>query len=343
MRGRSSPPPQNSAKPPAIVLGARGKVGSTITSLLRAQGYAPVPIDRAALASAAAAAAAFATAPPRTPLWVCTTTDALGDALLSLPEDRRADCIVLQNGVLGSELRAAGLGGATGGGGGGGIARRGCTRVALYLRAGAAGADIVSKDSWEDGGGRTLVRPGGAHSEHAARVLPGARVAATRSEFLAAQRDKLAWACSAWLLSSGGGGGSGQSSAPLLTLGEVARGSLGADLRALAAELAAAAAAAAEGEEEEEGGASRWEEDADERERCAAAVVAYCESIAGAVPSRALALREWPWRNGAVVRAANKAGVALPLHEAWCERAGVGAGGAGGVGGVGGVGGGRGA
>lgn len=317
--------------PPTIVLGARGNVGSTVTSLLQSKGFSTHSLvrqrrrqDAAGIAWPDLDADGCPLPPVNTPLWVCTTTDGLGDALLSIPEERRRDCIVLQNGVVAEELRAAGMQGGDGGGG--------CTRVVLYLRAGVA----CDSAAWEDGGGRTLVSPTGAHSEHAAMVLPGARVAsAEEGEFRRAARDKLAWACSAWLLSSAGGGGNG---APL-SLGEVADGELGQELRALAMELAPAAAAAVAAEE---GGDGRAAEDAffrqsssqEEREACADAVLAYCRSIAGAVPSRELALREWRWRNGAIVAAAAAAAAAeaglfdppaaaLPLHARWCERAGV--------------------
>lgn len=300
-------------------MGARGKVGSTITGLLRAKSFDPVvAVNR----GDDAASSAWRTLPPKTPVWLCTTTDALGDALEAVPSERLADCIVLQNGVVDDELRRAAerhrrrSSSAASPSSSSSSPLGEITRLMLYLRA----ADPAKDQPWEDGGGRTLVRPGGRHSEHAAAVLPGAAVARDRSEFLRAARDKLAWCCAAWLVSQGSGG---------LSLGEVvARKELREALRALAAEVADAAMASAAGEEEGdgEGGGVADEEDEQERLSCADAVLAYCASIPGAVPSRDLALREWRWRNGAVLRAAaaeRRLG-ALPLHAAWCERAGVG-------------------
>ncbi|KAG2499298.1 hypothetical protein HYH03_002876 [Edaphochlamys debaryana] len=48
------------------------------------------------------------------------------------------------------------------------------------------------------------------------------------------------------------------------------------------------------------------------------ALVGYSESIAAAVPSKEMALREFAWRNGALLRLAR-----TPLHCAWLRRAGV--------------------
>jgi hypothetical protein len=311
------PPPSNGATTAkrAIVLGARGKVGSTVTALLNVKGFQASPLVRRGRPSRPfddnVDADGGPLPPPGAPLWVCTTTDGLGSALLSVPEERRPDCIVLQNGVVTDELRGAGMG-----------ALGSTTRVVLYLRAGAAAAE---GDGWEDGGGRTLVSCSGLHREHAALVLPGARVAETPAEFARAARDKLAWACSAWLLSCGGVVGGEKARRPL-SLGEVAEGPLGDDLRALAMELAPAAAAAVKQENGVAAGGQGMEEETEEEERasCADAVVAYCLSIAAAVPSRELALREWRWRNGAVLRAAEALGGArLPMHARWCERAGV--------------------
>jgi hypothetical protein len=313
----SSSPPRPAKQQPAVVVGARGKVGGTIAGLLRAKSFDPVvAVNR----GDDAAASAFCALPPNTPVWLCTTTDALGDALEDVPTDRLDDCIILQNGVVDDELRRAAER----------HRRRSSsssssplelTRLMLYLRA----ADPKKDQPWEDGGGRTLVRPGGRHSEHAAAVLPGAAVARDRAEFLRAARDKLAWCCAAWLVSQGSGG---------LSLGEVvAKGELKEALRALAAEAAPAAMSAAAGEEEDDGGEDCGGVDEEQQERlaCADAVLAYCASIPGAVPSRDLALREWRWRNGAVLRAAaaeRRLG-ALPLHAVWCGRAGVGLDGAG--------------
>lgn len=319
---RPSAPQSSSKQAPVVVVGARGKVGSTVAGLLKANDRLVVAINRGD--DDDDTRAALAVLPPSTPIWVCTTTDALGAALLeTMPPDRLADCIVLQNGVVGDELRrAAAVATAAAASS---PEQRNPTRVMLYLRA----AD-PSDHPWEDGGGRTIVRPGGKHSEHAADVLPGgARVASSRAEYLRAARDKLAWCCAAWLVSQGSGGG--------LSLGEVAAGARGEELRALARELAPfamAAAASEEGEGDGEGvgfGAAEEDEEVEEQQRerdaCADAVAAYCASIPGAVPSRALALREWRWRNGAVLRAAARLGCELPLHAAWCERAGVGVGG----------------
>ncbi len=52
------------------------------------------------------------------------------------------------------------------------------------------------------------------------------------------------------------------------------------------------------------------------------ALLAYSLSIADAVPSTAMALREFDWRNGWFLRQTAAAGVACPLHLQWLERSG---------------------
>ncbi|KAG2443026.1 hypothetical protein HYH02_009441 [Chlamydomonas schloesseri] len=229
--------------------------------------------------------------------------------------------------------KAAGVGAVTGptttatGAGAGaapGVAGEGdeVTLVALYM---AAGPDGTAKD-----GLRTVASGRWAH--HVSRTLArgGVRCRAVRgADMYVAVVEKLLWACVFWMLSSALGG---------MKVGDIVEehrddvAALTAELlpplcrqlRAMAAVPAAAVAVAA-GEEEDSAGreaagaaaaaAATLEAGT---ERVVAALVEYSLSIAGAVPSRDMAVAEFRWRNGALLDMGP-----TPRHVAWLRRAGV--------------------
>jgi len=50
------------------------------------------------------------------------------------------------------------------------------------------------------------------------------------------------------------------------------------------------------------------------------ALVARVKSYSKRIPHFPAAMKEWAWRNGAVVQTAAAAGIAIPLHDAWLAR-----------------------
>ena len=174
------------ALPPAgqpLVIGG-GKVGTAIARMHRPPARILRRGERVPEHDASSAAPA--------PIWVCTTADALDDVVTNaVPASRRADLVLVQNGMLTPWLAARGLE---------------PTQVLLYLAAGGSGSG--GQQGGVADGRLTLVHGGRWAAEAAALLAAGgvaARVEADWGAFQRAGVAKLLWAAIFWLLSAARG------------------------------------------------------------------------------------------------------------------------------------------
>ncbi|KAL4422496.1 hypothetical protein ABPG75_008693 [Micractinium tetrahymenae] len=277
--------PAPGVHPPPLIVGASGRVGS---ALLRMSPSATAVMRGQSLATFldAGSAGTEPAAVERRPILVATTNDALEQVVAGCPAAHRADLVFLQNGMLLHLLERHGL--------------QGSTQALLYFSAGGDGSVVDSR--------RTIVtgRWAGALSE----VLQAGGVACRpveRSEFLALMVEKLLWASIYWLLSAGLGG---------LPVGRVAQ-QHGEAAEELAAELLPLAQAYVL-----RSGAGMGLPPGSLDQVAALTAPAVCRSMAEyslaiptAVPSRAMALAEFEWRNGWFLGQA-----VTPRHAAWLRR-----------------------
>lgn len=239
------------------VVGA-GSIGRCLRSALLARGDVPPSSVRLLRRGESAAAGAAG------PIFVATTADDVEEVVLGTPEERRADLVFMQNGVLRDVLARHG-------------AAERATRAVLRLS--AHGEKFTS-------GGRLPTVVFGKYSGELARTLESAgvscKVATSFGEVDEAAYMKVVWASAVPLLSDALGN---------VTVGEIVA-NYRPELEALVAELAHAAMPHAVG--------VNAASDNDVK-RTVDHVVAYSADVAAATPSHALARREWAWRNGYIL------------------------------------------
>lgn len=225
------------------------------------------------------------------PVVVCTRNDDLEEVLARTPPDRRGDLVFVQNGVLAPWLRARGLETRTVAPGRTAAPAHTQTTIGvLYVAVDRPGARPVP-------GAASIFA--GPHAATVAGLLDSGGVTAreARDELDLRQEvgTKLAWICVLGVLGE----------ALAATVGQVLEAHEG-DVGALCEELAPALAAGP---------------DTAAAPDLVARVLAYSRSVA----HYRTAVKEWPWRTGWLLAQAATAGVDLPLHRRWLERAGHGA------------------
>jgi ketopantoate reductase len=188
-----------------MIIGA-GRIGSALAARAVDRGLPVSVVDRAASALGTVGGA------PGEPILVCVRTDDLPGLLPAIPDDRKADLALIQNGAIRELLAAHGASGAT--------------RIALYALVATRGDDLVAATSYA----------GGARAEAVAAWLGAVgvpTVAESPDAFAVHELAKLLWlACNGVLCEVHGA-----------TVGAIARDHR-AELGALALELAAVGRAA---------------------------------------------------------------------------------------------------
>jgi hypothetical protein len=221
---------------------------------------------------------------PPGPIAICSTNDSLDRAIDLVPSDRHNDLVFFQNGMLVDLLQQRGL--------------QHATQVLLYVSA--------AEDGHFVDGLQTSVHGMWAETLSAVFAAGGVRCRAVgdRGEFDALMIQKLLWGCTFWLLSAALGS---------VTVGEIAT-KHEKEVEALVAELLPVAQRYI-----------RTKTNAEPRPvaalqagEIAAALNAYSLSIPRSVPSVAMAIAEFRWRNGWFL-----AQEVSPLHVEWLRQAGV--------------------
>ena len=236
--------------------------------------------------------------PPHVPILVCTTSDALPSVITATPPHCHPDLILIQNGMFTTHPYTQ------------------CTRVLLYLAAVETGTEppsIINTYHTFTDGQKTVCFGGGRHAQWFCHMLTqhgfACRCIDDADEFEQLEMHKLLWASAMWVMSQAlGGVGVGQ----VVTLHRPA-------LEDLITDLCSSCCCCKV-----------------DVERAMQEVVEYSLSIPLAVPSRAMALKEFEWRNGWFLeqrwcgeqtgRRGGSSGdgdACGGVHRAWLRRAGV--------------------
>lgn len=159
---------------PEVGLIGAGRIGTALALLAGDRG-APVPLWQRLSAPAQRGSEPFVLGdlPAGTPLLVCSRNDQLADILAALPPERRADAVLVQNGMLRSFLADQGL--------------SGLTRALLFFAVNQRGERPVP------GGTNPLCGP---HAQRVAAWLCSLGLQASAvpaPEFAAVEVEKLLW------------------------------------------------------------------------------------------------------------------------------------------------------
>jgi hypothetical protein len=266
---------------PEVGLIGAGRIGTALALLANDHG-APIPLWQRLTQPAlrGTEACGLQELAAGTPLLLCSRNDQLADILAALPPERRADAVLVQNGMLRSFLAEQGL--------------SGLTRGLLFFAVNQRGERPVP------GGVNPLCGP---HAVRVARWLCSLGLqakAVSAPEFAAIEVEKLLWNSVFGLLCQ-----VYQQPVSQVALAHEA------EVVALVHELLPVALTAAPE-------AIGLLGQAEQEQALTHRLCAYSAELGGYQAS----VKEWPWRNGWFVTAAQARDLSTPIHDQWLRQIG---------------------